>query len=65
MTPVTQTISPTADTLATAAGITDKAVRIRPITPVFGAFNENLPWTAESGEPDPALIRIIKEAFDK
>ncbi len=65
MTPVTQTISPAGDSLAAADGLTNNSVRIRPITPVFGAFIENLPWTAASDESDPALIRIIKEAFDK
>ncbi|MGB1859849.1 MAG: TauD/TfdA dioxygenase family protein [Arenicellales bacterium] len=65
MTPVTQTISPAGDPLAAADGLTDNPVRIRPITPVFGAFIENLPWTAASGESSPELTRIIKEAFDK
>ena len=67
MTPVTQTISPTADTLATADGMTDKAVRIRPITPVFGAFLENLQvdlasliWRSGLGRGDGVIEQRVE-----
>ena len=65
MTPVSQTIRPLTEPLPSDCYEADDGIRIRPITPVFGAFIENLPWTVGLGRQNPQSIRTIKEAFDR
>ena len=65
MTPVSQTIRPLAELLPSDGDEADDGIHIRPITPVFGAFIEILPWTVGSGQQNSGSIRTIKEALDR
>lgn len=65
MTPASQTIRPLTEPLPFDCDEANDGIRIRPITPVFGAFIENLCWTAGSGQHNLQSIRTIKEAFDR